>query len=384
MYDWWSNVRPHEKDAQTGSLRYYDPVVETPYGKLFNCDCNTFAEQVHEGVVDTVFVDPPFNVGKDYGFCGEEKKIDDSMKEDAYNRWVESWLRECVRMLKPGGTLFYYNISRWTIPHGAFLMYSLGMSLRHAITVNINGQMPVPGRLMQQGYSLLYLVKGERPSTFHPIRTPVKYCRNRNCKVKGNLKVNEQGQPDPEGKLRRPVVWHTTRKDYGGYRQRYEQQHGIMLSDVWEDITAVRHDKFKIRDANQLSTKILERCIQISTHPGDVVVDLFGGAGTTFAVAERLGRRWLGSELSPEFCGVIRDRLAAGGGEFHPNEDTIIRDDCPACKAMGLKTEYPPLPEWYENTLFTPVGEVCDDEEGEDGDEVENPEGDVFEGLFKG
>lgn len=56
------------------------------------------------------------------------------------------------------------------------------------------------------------------------------------------------------------------------------------LTDVWDDIPPVRHWKFKSRKrtANQLSTKLLDRVIQISTEEDDVVLDPFGGSGTAY------------------------------------------------------------------------------------------------------
>ncbi len=69
------------------------------------------------------------------------------------------------------------------------------------------------------------------------------------------------------------------------------------MSDVWTDIPPVRHRKTKSRGANQLSPKLLERVLQIGTLEGDVVLDPFGGAGTTYAVCEEMHRQWIGSEL---------------------------------------------------------------------------------------
>jgi site-specific DNA-methyltransferase (adenine-specific) len=88
-------------------------------------------------------------------------------------------------------------------------------------------------------------------------------------------------------------------KDYGGYKDKMNPV-GINLSDVWKDIPPVRHPKFKRRsDANELSIKLLDRVITMASRPGDLVLDPFGGSGSTYAVAEIKGRRWLGMELGP-------------------------------------------------------------------------------------
>lgn len=100
---------------------------------------------------------------------------------------------------------------------------------------------------------------------------------------------------------------------------------GVTLKDVWTDIPPVRHWKFKSKDrkANALSTKILDRVIEMSTVSGDLVLDPFGGSGTTFAVCERKHRYWLGIEL--DFCPEIVDRLEGGEIQSHKNDDFVER-----------------------------------------------------------
>ena len=65
--------------------------------------------------VDTIFADPPFNLGKIYG-----KRSLDRLSEEKYLAWCKEWLVESVRVLKPGGALFVYNLPRWNIQLGAF------------------------------------------------------------------------------------------------------------------------------------------------------------------------------------------------------------------------------------------------------------------------
>ena len=100
---------------------------------------------------------------------------------------------------------------------------------------------------------------------------------------------------------------------------------GVNLTDVWNDITPVRHWKFKSRkrSANQLSTKVLERVVQMTTNEGDIVLDPFGGSGTTYDVCERLNRHWIGMEI--ESCDVIIERLQSKS--LHPhNSDDFVED----------------------------------------------------------
>jgi site-specific DNA-methyltransferase (adenine-specific) len=70
-----------------------------------------------------------------------------------------------------------------------------------------------------------------------------------------------------------------------------------------------------------LSTKLLERIVEISTNAGDLVLDPFGGSGTTFAVCESKARRWIGMELGSS--DVIIERLKAKNVQFYKNQDFI-------------------------------------------------------------
>jgi site-specific DNA-methyltransferase (adenine-specific) len=242
---------------------------------------------IRDNVVDAVFADPPFNLGKIYG-----RNTNDEIPDSAYVDWCMAWLRECVRITKPGGALFVYNLPRWNVLLGAYLS-TLGMQFRHWIAVEISACLPIAGRLHPSHYSLLYYTKG-KPNTFRRIRTPIVKCRHCGREV----------------------------KDYGGHRNAMNSK-GVTLKDVWTDIPPVRHWKFKskTRRANALSTKLLDRVVEMATLPGDLVLDPFGGSGTTFAVCEMKQRHWIGIDI--DFAREIVDRLETGEIRNHKNDDYV-------------------------------------------------------------
>jgi site-specific DNA-methyltransferase (adenine-specific) len=147
------------------------PYHITARGALFDCDCMEILPVIRDEVVDTVFADPPFNLGKEYGH-----NCTDELPGSEYLEWCHRWIRECVRTLKPGGALFLYNLPKWNILLGAYLT-SLGMEFRHWIAVEISACLPIPGRLHPSHYSLLYYTKG-KAKTFRRIRTPIQTCRH--------------------------------------------------------------------------------------------------------------------------------------------------------------------------------------------------------------
>jgi site-specific DNA-methyltransferase (adenine-specific) len=262
-------------------------VYTSEWGTLFNGDCLQILPHIRDSSIDTVFADPPFNLAKNYG-----RKVNDDLPDREYVEWCKSWLAHCQRVIKPGGALFVYNLPKWNTILGSYLAGE-DMLFRHWIAVSIKLSLPIPGRLYPSHYSLLYFTKG-KPKTFRRIRTPIQTCRH--C----------------SGEIR----------DYGGHRNAMNPN-GVNLTDVWDDIPPVRHWKFKSRKrtTNQLSTKILDRVVQMSTCEGDTVLDPFGGSGTTFDVCERTKRYWIGIEK--ESCDVIIERLSSSHIFPHNSEDFI-------------------------------------------------------------
>ena len=237
------------------------PALQTPAGRLYEADCMGVLPSLSSESVDLVFADPPFNLGKDYA-----SKVNDARPEADYLSWCQQWCDELVRVLKPGGSLFLFNLPKWNLPLGNHLGKKL--TFRHWIAVDIKYSLPIAKRLYPSHYSLLYFVKGDKPAIFHPDRLPIECCRHCGGEI----------------------------KDYGGYKDKMNPL-GVNLSDVWTDIPPVRHAKYKRRDANALSLKLLDRVLTMSSNPGSLVLDPFGGSGTTFAAAELLGRQWIGIEL---------------------------------------------------------------------------------------
>lgn len=247
------------------------PVFETGLGVLYQADCLRVLGGIEGESVDLVFADPPFNLGKDYG-----DGVNDSLTDEEYLDWCGRWISECVRVLKPGGAFFLWNLPRWNVELGHRLQGE-GMLFRHWIAVDIKYSLPIPGRLYPSHYSLLYYTKG-KPKFFNRPRVPIPVCRH----CGGDI------------------------KDYGGHRNKLNPD-GLNLSDVWNDIPPVRHRATKRRGANELSIKLLRRVLEISTEPGDLVFDPFGGSGTTYAAAEEMHRHWIGAELAD--CEPIIRRL---------------------------------------------------------------------------
>lgn len=249
------------------------PFLTTSHGVLFKADCLQVMPKLRSESVDCVFADPPFNIGKDY-----KNGFSDRVSEEDYYTWCERWITEAERLLKPGGAFFVYALPQHAIRFAAVLQRTL--TFRHWIALSMKGTFPRGKKLYPAHYALLYYTKGE-PKTFNRIRLRITTCRHCGGEI----------------------------KDYGGHRNKLNPL-GLNLSDFWDDTSPNRHRKFKVRaGVNELKLVIPERAILISTEPGDIVFDPFGGGGTTYEAAELHHRSWIGTELYD--CAYIRTRLFA-------------------------------------------------------------------------
>ncbi len=89
-----------------------------------------------------------------------------------------------------------------------------------------------------------------------------------------------------------------------------------IIGTIWDDIPAY---SFTNQFNTEKSEALLKRIIKMSSNPGDIVADFFCGSGTTLATAEKLGRRWIGSDLSKFAIQVTRKRLL----DIHNSKDLV-------------------------------------------------------------
>ncbi|MDP9317408.1 MAG: site-specific DNA-methyltransferase [Chloroflexota bacterium] len=280
------------------SSNRYGLAFQTNLGQLFQGDCIHLLRDIPDDRVNLVFADPPFNLGKDYG-----KEVSDSLRNEEYLRWSKEWLTEAIRILKPGGSLFVFNLPMWLIEYGAFLN-SHGMLFRHWIACRMPKAFPRGKKLSPAHYGLIYYTKGE-PEVFNKVYVPIPVCRHCGKEIRDygghRNKLNERGLNLMDVFDAPEDVWDIASEDDHKHTQLWTP-----AEDLWDDIPPVRHSKYKTRAANELAPIMMERIISLSTNPGDLVVDPFGGSGTTFYAAEKLHRSWLGIEIGDTSSAIRR------------------------------------------------------------------------------
>jgi len=274
---------------------------QTQLGTVFRQDCVAFLKGLQDNSVDLFFADPPFNLSKKY-----DSGAKDDLDAKDYLEWCRTWLTEGIRVLKPGGSFFIYNLPKWNFALGGFL--SERLNFRHAISIKMSTRMPIPKRLYPTHYSLLYMSKG-KPSRFKPDRIPMATCPN----CYGDL------------------------VDYGGHKSKMNPK-GVNLTDIWTDTPPVRHKSRKTRGANELPLKLVDRILELASVEDDLICDPFGGSGTTYVVAEEKKRRWVGCEIGP--LDSIQSRFKAWKESEKPYFD-----------AMRSKLNALHPPDVYENRI---------------------------------
>jgi len=219
---------------------FLEPVFTTELGQLYRADALKllpfFSED--EERFDLIFVDPPFNLEKEYG-----AHVNDGLSEREYTTWMHLWLMQCERLLAPGGSLMVYNLPKWNVLAASFLM---GTSFRELefvdwIAVKVTQGFPRAKGLYRAHYGIIHFIKG-KSDRLNKIRMPVETCRHCGKDI----------------------------RDYGGHRAKLHEN-GIGVSDIWTDIGTVRHRKYKAAgwSGPQLSTKLVRRCVLLTTRPGD-------------------------------------------------------------------------------------------------------------------
>jgi len=123
---------------------------------------------------------------------------------------------------------------------------------------------------------------------------------------------------------------------------------GAPLGDVWTDIPPISaHAAERLGYPTQKPERLLERIIQASSNPGDVVLDPFCGCGTTIAVAQRLGRRWIGIDITHLAISLIRHRLRTAFGDEIEKTYSVIGEPVDLAGARALAEQDPFQFQWW-------------------------------------
>jgi site-specific DNA-methyltransferase (adenine-specific) len=252
-------------------------------GVVHCADALAFLKGLKAGSASVIFLDPPFNLRKRYGRSSARR---DASPDRKYFAFMSRVLLECERVLAPGGALYLYHLPRWALLLGRALARRL--EFRHWIAVSMKNGFVSGDRLYPAHYALLFFTKGA-PARFVRPKLPVQTCRHCGESI----------------------------KDYGGYKHFVAR--GINLSDIWDDLSPVRHRPRKHRVANELPPALLARIVKISGHRRGLLVDPFVGSGTSLVAAVDAGMRFAAADREASACAVATRRVGARLREIKGN-----------------------------------------------------------------
>ena len=230
-------------------------------------DCLNVLKKIKSSSIDLIFADPPYGIGKDFGVT---KDTFSGIGE--YFAWCKIWIDECMRALKPKGTMYFMSSTQF---------------------------MPTLDRYVDERYHIISRIvwvydssgvqsKSKFGSLYEPI---LMITHNKNVNYTFNYQdIMVEAKTGAERGLidyrRMPPQPYNTRKVPG---------------NVWE----FNRVRFKMNEyenhPSQKPEALLERVILASSNRNEIVLDPFSGSFTTSAVAVRLGRRAIGIDINPEY-----------------------------------------------------------------------------------
>lgn len=247
-----------------------------PINTLFQSYMEEVLPKLPDHYFDLVFLDPPYNLNKDFGTVKFKSK-----GITGYLDYIESWIDEVIRVLKPSGSLYFCG--DWRSSTAIQLALEPRLSINNRITFQRE-----KGRGAQRNW------KNAHEDIWFATANSEYYFDVESVKIK--RKVIAPYKID--GK---PKDW--IQEQEGDFRLTFP-------SNFWDDISI----PFWSMPENtphptQKPEKLLARIILASCPVGGLVLDPFLGSGTTAVVAKKLGRKYVGIEANPEYCLFAAKRL---------------------------------------------------------------------------
>ncbi len=266
-----------------------NPFFESGYGRLYNCDSIVYLKQMESNSIDLIFADPPYNIKK--------AQWDTFSSQKEYVEWSMEWITEAHRVLTRNGSLYICGFSeiladiKWSASHLFKGCKWLVWFYRNKANLgNDWGRSHESILHFRKSKTFIFNIDEVRiPYNKHTLKYPKR--KQAESSQYGNGKKSDYvWEPNPLGAKPKDVLEIPT-----------------ISNSAWE----------KYPHLTQKPVELLRKIILSSSNPDSIVLDPFGGSGTTYAVAEAYKRKWLGVELEENYCNIIKERLS--------NKEHILR-----------------------------------------------------------
>lgn len=288
------------------------------FKNLLICDDNLKAldDLKKQGIkVDLIYLDPPFFSNRHYEVVwGDEAEIR-SFKDrwaggiHVYIEWMKERVIKMYKVLKDAGS-FYLHCD-WHAGHYLKVMLDDIFGIKN----------------FQNEIVWCYETSGKSKNRFSRKHDNILFYSKSNdykfnvdaVKIPRKLGKHMRMAKDKDGRLYEEKTDRKTGKIYKWY---FDE--GRLPFDYWTDIPFMnREEKQRLGYPTQKPEALLERIIKASSDKGDLILDPFCGCGTAMAASQRLGRKWIGIDISPTAISLIEKRLEKLGAIKGEDFDSV-------------------------------------------------------------
>ena len=300
-----------------------------------------------EGGLKLIYIDPPFAVGADFGFDiqinGEtaEKKqsiIEEIAYRDTWGKGISSYLTMMYERLKLMHNLLaedgsiYVHCDWRVVNHLRLLLDDIfgSNNFKNIVTwqrATMSGAKAVGNQFGRNYDSIIYFTKSEK-AVFNRqfleysqdyIDKKFIYKERDGRRYRLQPKGTRSEKAIEEFRSQNKIV--ETDSGYIQIKFYLDEMNGVVLDDVWldiQDIRTIQGDEL-LNYPTQKPEALLERIIKASSNEGDLIADFFCGSGTTAAVAEKLNRKWITTDLGRFSIHTTRKRMIGIQRELQEN-----------------------------------------------------------------
>ncbi|SFI89132.1 DNA-methyltransferase [Planctomicrobium piriforme] len=292
------------------------------WNTIHHQDCIAGMQELEAGSVDLAFADPPFNIGFDYDV------YDDSREHEQYLDWSRNWISQVHRVLKPDGT-FWLAIGDEYAAELKLLGKEIGFHCRSWVIWYYTFGVNCKYKFTRSHAHLFYFVKDPNAFTF-------RHQEPENRIPSARQLVYNDARANPNGRLP-DDTWILRPQDLSDCFSSSE--------DTWYFPRVA--GTFKERagfHGCQMPEQLLGRIIRFCSHEGEKVLDPFSGSATTLTVAKKMGRQFMGFDLSEEYIklGLARlDRASVGDSLEGAAEPTMSAPSTSEGKPLSSRGQKP-------------------------------------------